>query len=303
MVDQEIVFDTIKKMKESGLEDDIIISTLQDIGLDESQARELIQKIANGVSPTVLDATRVVAPAAQPTVQFPGAKPQPAAKPATVVQPMPVSQGISVQAPVSPFGMPARPQIQVQSGQVKSVTDDLDNVTSEAIEEAFEGATQNEQANPVPVPRPVSNSNQGMLNQTQQIQTPSKMPIPRATQNQADWQNLMSPEEAIATKAAERVRHQLAGQAEEEAMRHAATQSQLSNQTRQLTEMQSKINKIVKAKPIQMPPGTPPEIKALAKEIEQLKADVSETKALSAATKSLMEKVLDANRKILSRLP
>ena len=113
----------------------------------------------------------------------------------------------------------------------------------------------------------------------------------------------MSPEETISSKAAERVRYHLAEQAEEEAMRHAATQSQLSDQTRQLTEMQSKINKIVKAKPIQMPPGTPPEIIALSKEIEQLRLDVSETKALASATKSLMEKILEANRKILNRLP
>ncbi len=300
MVDQEIVFDTIKKMKESGLEDEIIISTLQDIGLDEPQARELIQKVTNGEAPGAGPAAAPgTAPFAQYVVPAFEAEPQPAAKPASVA----ASHGSQVQAPTSPFGMPSRPRLaQVQS---ESIEEDLDDDTAAAIDEAFEGAIQSEQANvPAQTEQPVFGTNQEMLNTIQKIKkTPVLMPQPRETQNQRDWRAMMSPEETISSKAAERVRYHLAEQAEEEAMRHAATQSQLSDQTRQLTEMQSKINKIVKAKPIQMPPGTPPEIIALSKEIEQLRLDVSETKALASATKSLMEKILEANRKILNRLP
>ncbi len=43
-MEESVIIDTIKKMKSSGLEDEIIISTLEDIGITGEKARQLLQK-------------------------------------------------------------------------------------------------------------------------------------------------------------------------------------------------------------------------------------------------------------------
>ena len=50
MVDENIIKDTIRKMKQSGLEDEIIVSTLQDIGLNEEQAKIYIAQVIGTMS-------------------------------------------------------------------------------------------------------------------------------------------------------------------------------------------------------------------------------------------------------------
>ena len=90
-------------------------------------------------------------------------------------------------------------------------------------------------------------------------------------------------------------------------MRHAQTQAMLAEQAQSISEMKKEVQKaakkIEKIKPIKLPPGTPEGIKALALEIESLRKDVEETRAMASATKTLMEKILEVNRKILGRLP
>ncbi|MCD6478950.1 MAG: hypothetical protein J7L44_03630 [Candidatus Diapherotrites archaeon] len=44
LVDESIIIETIKKMKESGLEDNIIISTLEDVGIAHEKAAEMLDK-------------------------------------------------------------------------------------------------------------------------------------------------------------------------------------------------------------------------------------------------------------------
>jgi len=47
-MDESVIIDTIKKMKASGLEDDIILSTLEDIGISHNRAEMLLKK-ASGI--------------------------------------------------------------------------------------------------------------------------------------------------------------------------------------------------------------------------------------------------------------
>jgi len=51
-MDEAIIVETIKRMKDSGLEDDIIISTLEDVGISREKAQELINK-ASGLKKEV----------------------------------------------------------------------------------------------------------------------------------------------------------------------------------------------------------------------------------------------------------
>lgn len=50
MVNEKIVIDTINKMLEAGIDDDTIISTLKDIGLDQDSAKNLIARTKSGDS-------------------------------------------------------------------------------------------------------------------------------------------------------------------------------------------------------------------------------------------------------------
>ncbi len=42
MVDKEIVLDTVKKMYQSGIDDDVVMQTLKDIGLGDNEIRQYI---------------------------------------------------------------------------------------------------------------------------------------------------------------------------------------------------------------------------------------------------------------------
>jgi hypothetical protein len=50
MVNEQIVIDTVKRMIESGIDSQTIASTLADIGIDESQAKNIIKKVENSIS-------------------------------------------------------------------------------------------------------------------------------------------------------------------------------------------------------------------------------------------------------------
>lgn len=251
MVDEEVVMGTIQKMKDSGLEDSIIISTLQDIGLNEEQAKGFIARLASGIVPK---------------------KPVPAEAPALKPQPRPAAPAPGLQVP--PAMVEKAPEL----------TPEEEKTITEAMEEVPAGAEGT-----LPSEKPA----------VEAAKPAAPMPAPEPAQPAA----LPVQPEAIAEKAAERVKYHIAEHAEEEAMRHAATQAVLGEQSRQLGEMQKTIKKIGKMKPLKMPAGTPPEIKAIAVELESLRKDVEETRALAATTRSLMEKILEVNRKILSRLP
>jgi len=45
MINEQIVLDTIKRMLDSGIEEEVIVSTLKDIGLSDEEAAEAIAKV------------------------------------------------------------------------------------------------------------------------------------------------------------------------------------------------------------------------------------------------------------------
>jgi len=276
MVDEEIVMDTIRKMKTSGLEESIIISTLQDIGLSEEQAKDYIKRVGSGAKPA--QPQPAPAPAAQPLPQAPA---QPAAAvPAAPIRQAPAAAPLQA-VPAQPLPQPAAapapaPSLQQPAGDVNDV-----------LTEAMNGVPPH----PVPV-------QQGLGT------------VPRRLQK--------APAAALQTWApvqqapAQAVQQDLAARAEEDAMRHAATQAMISQQGQALGQMQKSVKKIdqmqktikkIEGKPIKMPKGASTDTKAVLIALEQLRKDIEETKALAGATRTLMEKILEVNRKILGRLP
>jgi|GEM_PF-1567005 len=260
MVDEEIVMDTIRKMKASGLETPIMISTLQDIGYTEEQAKEFIARAESGSPPKQPEPRP--ASTAQPSLQQPTLQPR-----APVQQSMP-------QQPAQPI--PAQPTATAQ--QPPAMT-------------------------PQPLRQPV-------------LQQASRSPFPQAQSTQQLQQPVQAPQQPVLPQGAfqqpqpqipPELKVHLAERSEEDAMRHAQTQAMLAEQTQSISEMQKTVQKaakkIEKIKPIKLPPGTSAGIKALALELESLRKDVEETRAMASATKTLMEKILEVNRKILGRLP
>ena len=70
MVDREIVLETVKKMYESGIEDDIVKQTLKDIGLGEAEIAQYIAE-AKGVFPAQAAEPFPRAAAARPAARLP----------------------------------------------------------------------------------------------------------------------------------------------------------------------------------------------------------------------------------------
>jgi len=48
MVSEQIVNDTVKRMLASNIDEETIVSTLQDTGIDEGEAREIVANVASG---------------------------------------------------------------------------------------------------------------------------------------------------------------------------------------------------------------------------------------------------------------
>jgi hypothetical protein len=55
MVSEQIVNDTVKKMLVSNIDEETIISTLADIGIDEAKAKEIIAGVKSGSTSTPVD--------------------------------------------------------------------------------------------------------------------------------------------------------------------------------------------------------------------------------------------------------
>ena len=291
MVDEEIILDTIRKMKESGLEEFIIISTLQDIGLSEEQAKDYIARVAGRAKPAPPK------PAPAPAAQAPWQAP--AYQPVQAPQPIPLQPIPWALEPAPPQPTPQQPipwALEPAPGQAIPAApaaawpaqsqQPVENV-SDFLSEAMNGVP--------PTPAPVQ---QGFGAAPRRLQ---KAP---AAAFQA-W----APAQQMPAQA---VQQDLAARAEEDAMRHAATQAMISQQAQALGQVQKSVQKIdqlqksikkIEDKPIQLPKGASADTKAILVALELLRKDLEETKALAGATRTLMEKILEVNRKILGRLP
>jgi len=112
--------------------------------------------------------------------------------------------------------------------------------------------------------------------------------------------------EAIAEKTAEKVNQYLNQTAEEQAMRDGTRNAEKESHSQKLEEMHSRIDGVhKKVESIEKDNSTSltlDSIKELNKRISLLEEQVSEIKSISNATKSVMEKVLETNRKTLAKL-
>jgi hypothetical protein len=291
MVDEEIVMDTIRKMKESGLEDAIIISTLEDIGLNGKQAQDFMDRASGPAQPKA-------APAAAPVA----ARKPAAAQPAPRLQPRPAFQ--PDETGEEPAEMPAEaPEEELIPEE------DLGDFSADE-EAALSAAFEEEETMPSrPQPRDVpARAAAGTLSggaraaeAARQIREIPPRPAPYAAQRPAMQEGIPQYRPPVKNRALP-AEDNFADQFEETAMKQAATEIALEEHEQAMNEMQQSIKKI-ESRPIQLPPGATQDTKALMLELENLRQQLEDTRAMAAATRSLMEKVLEVNRKILSRLP
>lgn len=105
--------------------------------------------------------------------------------------------------------------------------------------------------------------------------------------------------EEIAEKTAQKIREHLDEERGERELRETTSHAALIEHGEKLGELHKTVSALAS-----QPASSEVlrEIQLIKAELESIKEDLSETKALSAATKSLMEKILEANRKILSKM-
>ena len=68
MVSEQIVNDTVKRMLASNIDEETIVSTLADIGIDGAKAKEIVANVRNGVAP-VQEPTKTIPPVDNTTEQ------------------------------------------------------------------------------------------------------------------------------------------------------------------------------------------------------------------------------------------
>ena len=209
MVNEKVIMSTVKKMKASGLEDEVIVSTLLDIGLSEGEAQAFLGKISRGEKPTAKE------PAVQPSAEE--KEETPAAGKSEKTAP---DEGKEKEEPLE--------------------------IKEETIEEPEE----------------------------------------------------KEEHRAIAEKTAARIKEEIDAHAMEHAFYQEKTDASLEEHKNVLEEVHSKISALH-----EQPASSEvlKELKVLNAELSTLKESLSEAKAMSAATKELMEKILEVNRKILSK--
>ncbi|MFH1234848.1 MAG: hypothetical protein V1493_04530 [Candidatus Diapherotrites archaeon] len=295
MVDEEVVMDTIRKMKESGLEDSIIISTLEDIGLNEKQAQDFIDRASGPAQPEAVPAAARRPVAAQPA-QRPQAQPQPRLQPRPAFQPEETAE--------EPAELPAEaPEEEIVPEE------DLGDFSADE-EAALSAAFEEEETKPArPQPRDVParavggalSGDERTAEAVRKIREIPQRPAPYAGQRVPMQEGIPQYRQPVKNRALP-AEDSFADQFEESAMKQAATEIALEEHEQTMGEMQQAIKKI-ESRPIQLPPGATQDTKALMLELENLRQQLEDTRAMAAATRSLMEKVLEVNRKILSRLP
>ncbi|MFH1239743.1 MAG: hypothetical protein V1672_00840 [Candidatus Diapherotrites archaeon] len=111
--------------------------------------------------------------------------------------------------------------------------------------------------------------------------------------------------ERIATRTAEKVRGHIAEKADADELKETTTHATLTEHQNKLDEVHSSVNNLhAKVDSFSVPDGDSMliEIKYLAQRISTFEKELSDIKAMSAATKSIMEKILDTDREILTNL-
>ena len=203
MVNEKVVLDTIKKMKQSGLDDQIIKNTLLDIGLGEQEASSFLEQVSGKLVK-----------------------------------------------------------------KTESVSVDGENVSTVGLSNGGVGSGQENED----------------LSFEDDVQ---------------DDEIVTDEHEQIAEKTAQKVKQHIDSQAQELEFHQTRTNVSLDEHKNTLDEIHSKVDSMHSDFSSNESVKT---IKVIEKEIQMLKKDLSETKALQMATKELMEKILEANRKLLNKL-
>ena len=111
--------------------------------------------------------------------------------------------------------------------------------------------------------------------------------------------------EKIADRTASAVKKHLDEHREETELRETKTHAALIEHAEKLTEVEggvSKLNEKISSFSSASPPDLSAKLNSIDRKISELGRKISDVKAEVSATKSIMEKVLEANRKIISKM-
>ena len=111
--------------------------------------------------------------------------------------------------------------------------------------------------------------------------------------------------EKIAVRTAEKVKEHIAEKADAEDLKETTTQVALTEHKTKLDDVQSSVNTLhTKVDSFSVPDADALliEVKNLAQRVSTFEKELSDIKAMTSATKSIMEKILDTDRDILTKL-
>ena len=111
--------------------------------------------------------------------------------------------------------------------------------------------------------------------------------------------------ERTATRTAEKVKEHIAEKADADELKETTTHVALSEHQNRLDEVHNSVNKLhakVDSFPVPDADSLLIEVKNLAQRVSTFEKELSDIKAMTSATKSIMEKILDTDRNILTKL-
>ena len=111
--------------------------------------------------------------------------------------------------------------------------------------------------------------------------------------------------ERTAIRTAEKVNAHIAEKADADELKETTTHAALTEHKDKLDEVHSSVNNLhakVDSFPVPDADALLIEVKNLAQRVSTFEKELSDIKAITSATKSIMEKILDTDRKILTKL-
>ena len=111
--------------------------------------------------------------------------------------------------------------------------------------------------------------------------------------------------EKIATRTAEKVKEHISEKADADELKETTTHAALIEHKDKLDEVHTSVNDLhskVDSFPIPDSDSLLIEVKNLAQRVSTFEKKLSDIKAMTSATKSIMEKILDTDREILTKL-
>lgn len=137
--------------------------------------------------------------------------------------------------------------------------------------------------------------------------TGEKIPKPRTVPTIVAAEAVPEDDDAekIAIRTADKVKEHLAEKADADELKETTTHAALIEHKNKLDEVHSSVNNLhAKVDSFSVPDADALliEVKNLAQRVSTFEKKLSDIKAMTSATKSIMEKILDTDRKILTKL-